>query len=104
VLAESRAEFEEYYGFEDPPSGNNGWIAPNGKMWAVCCTTHSDFCEMWLGESEDVIEKIYVKLSDGEAYWEGKRLTKKQKNTLFRYGYDPEEVAKHGSAEREGYD
>lgn len=104
VLKENQALFEERYGFEDPVTGKNGWIAPNGKLWPVPYTLHLDFCNLWLNEPESVVEKTYVKLSDGVAYWFGKRLTLKQKKTLFLHGYDPEEVADTGEAYRENYD
>jgi hypothetical protein len=103
VLKENQAYFEEKCGFEDPVTGNNGWIAPDGKLWPVPHTGHREFCDLWLGEPESVVEQTYVKLSDGVAYWFGKRLTPKQKKTLFHYGYDPEGVEKEGTVHREDY-
>ncbi len=104
VLKDSRARFEQSWGFEDPPSGDNGWIAPDGKLWAIPYTSHDFFCDLWLGEPERVVEKTYVKLSASMAHWAGTRITSKQKKTLFQYGYDPEEVEESGTACREDFD
>lgn len=104
VLEDNRARFADIYGFEDPPSGKNGWIAPDGKLWAIPYTTHEHFCELWLGKLEVVVEKIYVKLSGSIAYWVGTRLTSKQKKTLFQYGYDTVELENDGASYRENYD
>ncbi len=93
VLKENRIEFEEAFGFEDPPSGNNGWIEPSGKLMANRYESHGDFCELWYGSTEEEVEKTHVKLSGGIAHFYGKRMTPRQMKTLLDYGYDPEELA-----------
>lgn len=99
-LKESRAEFEEYYGFENPPTGHNGWIEPGGTLMANRYESHSVFCDLWYGLPEEEVEKTHVKLSAGSAHFYGKRLTSKQMKTLLDYGYDPEEVISCGRSER----
>ena len=74
ALKESRAIFMENHGFENPVSGNNGWIEPDGTLRANHHQDHLVFCDMWYDLSEGKIEKTHVKLSNGYAYFEGKRL------------------------------
>ncbi len=100
ALKDSQAEFESLYGFENPVTGNNGWITPGGKLWPNPFESHLEFCDMWFGEPEWEIEKTHVKLSDGTAHFYGKRLTSKQMKTLLDYEYDPEEVISCGRSER----
>ena len=99
-LRESRAEFEAVYGFENPPSGQNGWIEPNGTLMANRYESHVTFCDMWYGLSEEEVEKTHVKLSAGIAYFYGKRITSRQAKTLLDYGYDPEDMLKYNQTER----
>lgn len=103
-LRESKEQFELLYGFQNSPDGNNGWIAPNGKLWAVSYTHHEVFCDLWLGKSESEVEKTHVKISAGCAYWYGNRLTSKQKATLFHYEYDSEKVDTCGVSRYSDYE
>ena len=104
ILNKSRVEFALEFGFEHPPSGNNGWIEPDGTLRANHYEDHSIFCDWWYGLPEEEIEKTHVKLSDGCAYFEGKRLTSRQAKTLLDYGYDPEKVADGKRTPRKRYD
>lgn len=101
-LKESRADFETEYGFENPPTGDNGWIEPDGTLMANRYEDHAICCDLWYGSSEDEVEKTHVKLSDGVAHFHGKRITPRQMKTLFNYGYDSESLMDGGSTIRAG--